>query len=117
MRAQKFSVGQTVFATDTGYEGGRQTTVLREIVLTKVGRKWASNDRIRFNVETLEVDNGGIGWTRRVYLSREEYEDVVAHREAWRRLEEVVRRSRAPRHLTAAQLDAIVAALQSEASA
>lgn len=65
----------------------------REIVVSKVGRKWVYFDKMdsRFDAETWLVDGGRSGSPATIYESQDEYEKIVSLEKAWGRFSESVR--------------------------
>lgn len=109
MADAKFQVGQTIFAET----GSRHVAELAEHRITAVGRKWISFGHSRFDKETMVIDNGGIGYTRRVWTTREEYEDRRARRQAWDNFRRTIDRLyTAPDHLTVDQIGEMSAAIR-----
>src|SRR4051812_39221275 len=55
-----------------------------EVVVTKVGRKWATiDDRHRIDLSTLHADRAGYSSPGRCYLSRTDWEAETALNAAW----------------------------------
>lgn len=106
----KFQVGQTIFAESRSHP----ISDLIEFQITTIGRKWIGFGRDgRFDKDTMVIDNGGIGFSRRVWTTREEYEARRARRQAWDELRRAIDRLHiAPDHLTVEQIRAMSAAFQ-----
>ena len=71
----------------------------REIVVSKVGRKWIyfDNGRSRFDLETKRVDAGVYSSPATIYESKEVYDKEVSLRLLWQKFYlEVAGRYRAP---------------------
>lgn len=107
-----FEVGQPIFIEETGHKNGRQITVLREYAITTAGRKWIGYGfNSRFSKETMVVD-GTVGWTRRAWKTREDWEAHRAHSAAWTAFrQEVSRIYSAPKHLSMDQIREMLAVL------
>ncbi len=56
-----------------------------EVIVEKIGRKWATIDKMadRIDIETLVADGNGYSSPGRCYLSRAEYESKIALDNAW----------------------------------
>lgn len=75
---ERLRVGQTLWLVPRN--GGE-----REIVLTKVGRKWAEFGDIRYrvNLKTLALDVAGYGQAGQCFLSQDAYSQHLALNKAW----------------------------------
>lgn len=106
----KFTAGQALFRTTSGVVNRAQVTVLKEepVTITRVGRKWAElDDRSRFDVKTLKIDNRGFGQEYRVYLSREDYDTERTVTRLWRDLGYRLQSYQVPPYMTVQTLRAI----------
>lgn len=84
-----------------------------EIEVQSVGRKWVNcNDRLRFDMDTLEADGHGYSSPGKAYLTKADYELARRRSEAWSHLVQTIARLgawRAPEHLTTAKIEEITA--------
>lgn len=86
----------------------------REVVVSKVGRKWAVIDdgRNRVDASTLEVDGKGYVSPGKCYVSREVYEIEKARRDSWQALRRALdERRSAPDGVTTESIAAAAALL------
>ena len=88
-----------------------------DIVVTKVGRKWAGfrrpsalslRDEGRFDISTFAVDGGGFSSPGNIYRSEDDYREFLNMERRWsnvaRGLRSIYRR---PKHITSADMDKI----------
>lgn len=100
------SVGQTLcFVGAHRFNAGA-----RDVVVTKVGRKWAQLDnRYRIDIQTLEADGAGYTSPGRCYISRAEFEDEQRRNEVWSALRKAVNsHNRLPDTISTSQIESIL---------
>jgi hypothetical protein len=101
----EFKVGQSLwFAPSARWAGAP-----RSVVISKVGRKWITlGDEGRMDPETMRMDGEGFSSPGRCYLTRQDWEDAVARRDAWDRVWKMIYNQHSvPAHLTRAAIDKI----------
>ena len=87
----KIIVGQELWFVQRERRGGKPCYV----TVTRVGRKWISaGPALRFDIDTLKQDTGGIGWGGQVYLSKEDWLQEVKAAAAWFRFEDFISKAR-----------------------
>jgi len=87
------------------------------IVVTKVGRKWAGfkrtdsqwqRDEGRFDITTFAVDGGDFSSPGNIYRSEDDYREKVALNQRWNAIARHLRGLYTrPQHITAADMDKI----------
>jgi len=84
-----FKVGAKLFAAGSNYLFGKDG---QEVLVTKVGRKWAELDggRCRADIETGLVDGGKSPSPGKLYASREAYQAKVDLWQAWDELRKTI---------------------------
>lgn len=100
--------GDQVYVSHAGYTGYQ--------TVTKVGRKWAETDRLRFDKDTLLIDGRGtgLGSTGQVWLSLGDWQQDKAAKDAWLQLKDLISRSWAPpKNLNAEDILGIITMLRS----
>jgi len=79
----------------------------QEVVVLKIGRKWAQLDNgERVDIATLVADAGGYSPSGRCYLSKEAYEEKVALSKAWSALVDSFRCRNVPDGVTVDDIEA-----------
>lgn len=108
----KLAVGDRLWLVLRNGRGTRGS----DVMVTKVGRKWASIvdaenpmwDRPRINLNSLECDGGESSSPGRCFRSRAEYEERLALAEGWEELRQIFGTTyRRPAHLTVDDMKAI----------
>lgn len=99
-----FTVGQKFyFVPDTTVSGRRTPTW---VTVTQVGRKWITTDQgMRFDPLTLQVDGGQYSSPGRMYVNREEHEARVLVHTSWRHLVHDMQTRRAPNTVSAEDIE------------
>jgi hypothetical protein len=79
MKTNDFVVGQTVYARAVR---GRNTS--KNTVIEKIGKKWITLDiGERFDPETMKSDGNGYASMYEIYVSEDEYNNIVSLRMRW----------------------------------
>jgi hypothetical protein len=71
-----------------------------EVIVEKVGRKWASIGYYRINIDTLKVDGGQYSSPGACYLSKEAYEAEIKLNQEWDAFRRLVDANYAPKGIT-----------------
>jgi hypothetical protein len=72
----KITVGQKLWLEPHGNACGRPKTPIKEVEVTKVGRKWFMINKYgRFSIETMWIDGKGYSSDWKAYTSKQELLD------------------------------------------
>lgn len=98
MAKSDWHVGQQVLIVDN-WGGNNRPTVLLDAEVAKVGRAWLTVKSGAWREDRYDFEGRAerdIGWSSRLYTSRQVYEAEAARRAAWSALHSAVRQQNHP---------------------